>query len=55
MKYDSTGSVQWTSLQGSIGSAVDDYAYGVAVSADGFIYVTGKTFGSINGQPNKGR
>ena len=48
MKYDSTGSVLWTSQQGS---SSNDYGYGVAVSGDGFIYITGYTYGgSLNGQ-----
>ena len=40
------------SQQGTSGS---DYGYGVAVSGDGFIYVTGSTYGSLNGQPSHGR
>ena len=52
MKYDSTGSVLWTSQLGSTGA---DEGSGVAVSGDKFIYVTGYTGGSLNSQPNKGR
>ena len=52
MKYDSTGSVLWTSQQGTSGT---DVGKCVAVSGDGFIYVTGYTSGSLNGQPYKGR
>ena len=47
--YDTLG---WTSQQGT-GSP--DRGYGVAVSGDGFIFVTGFTSGSLNGQPNTGR
>ena len=47
--YDTLG---WTSQQGTTGY---DYGNGVAVSGDGFIYVTGDTGGSLNGQPQKGR
>ena len=46
--YDTLG---WTSQQGSSGF---DYGYGVAVSRDGLIYVTGYTGGSLNGQPYEG-
>ena len=49
MKYDSSGSVLWTSEQGTVYSDYG-YGYGVAVSGDGFIYVTGLTYGSLNGQ-----
>ena len=52
MKYDLTGSVLWTSQQGTSGA---DFGQGVAVSGDGFVYVTGYTGGSLNGQPTKGR
>ena len=51
MKYGSTGSVLWTSLQGTSG---DEKAFDVAVSVDGFIYVTGYTGGSLNTQPFQG-
>ena len=47
--YDTLG---WTNEQGTIG---DDVGYGVTVSGDGFIYVTGWINGSLNGQPNQGR
>ena len=54
MKFNSTGSVLWTSQHGtSIDS--DDRGYGVAVSGDGFIYVTGFTSGSLNDEPYQGR
>ena len=36
------------------GTSAKDEAYGVAVSGDGFIYVTGWTQGSLNSQPYKG-
>ena len=51
LKYDSTGSLLWTRDAGSTGY---DYGYGVAVSGDGFIYVTGYVEGSLNGQPYAG-
>jgi hypothetical protein len=50
-KYDSLGNWQWTNL---LGTAGDDYANGVAVDGSGYIYVTGPTSGSLDGQPNAG-
>ena len=47
--YDTLG---WTSQQGTSGA---DFGWGVAVSCDGFIYVTGDTSGSLNGQPYLGK
>ena len=52
MKYDTAGSVMWTSQQGT---SVTDVGKCVAVSGDRFIYVTGYTSGSLNGQPKKGK
>ena len=46
--YDTRG---WTSQQGTIDY---DQGYGVVVSNDGFIYATGYTSGSLNGQPYEG-
>ena len=51
LKYDSTGSLSWTRQTGTTGN---DTAYGVAVSGDGFIYLTGCTAGNLNGQINAG-
>ena len=52
IKFNSTGSVLWTSEQGTSG---DDRGYGVAVNGDGFIFVAGVVAGSINGQAYQGR
>ena len=41
------GSVLWTSQQGTSGA---DVGYGVAVSGDGSVLVTGYASGSLNGQ-----
>ena len=42
----------FTSQQGTSGT---DDGYGVAVSGDGFIYVTGGSDGNLNGRPNLGK
>ena len=47
LKYDSSGALLWTRQTGTTGT---DIGYGVAVSGDGSIYVTGFTQGSLNGQ-----
>ena len=44
---DGYAALGWTSQTGTAG---DDEGYGVAVSGDGFIYVTGYTEGSLNDQ-----
>jgi hypothetical protein len=51
MKYDSTGTRQWTKLLGTVG---DDWANGVAVDGSGYIYVTGPTIGNLDGNNNAG-
>jgi hypothetical protein len=50
-EYDETGALRWTHIFGS--SAVDG-AEGVAVSANGAIYLSGYTFGNLDGQANLG-
>ena len=52
LKYDSTGALLWTKQTGTTGR---DFGYGVAVSGDGFIYVTGYTGASLNGQVFEGK
>ena len=53
VKYDSTGTLLWTSEQGTTSI---DAGRGVAVSVDGFIYVVGGVSqASLNGQPTKGK
>ena len=50
LKYNSlAGTLLWTQITGSAACA-----YGVAVSVDGFIYVTGNTEDSLNGQTFSG-
>ncbi|WP_158501508.1 SBBP repeat-containing protein [Vitiosangium sp. GDMCC 1.1324] len=51
VKYDAAGSRQWTR---QLGSASNDQARGVAVGADGAVYVTGFTSGGLDGNTNAG-
>jgi len=51
VKYDASGTKQWTK---QIGTAADDYGYGVAVDSAGNIYIAGTTAGSMDGNINKG-
>jgi lipopolysaccharide export system protein LptA len=46
VKYDSTGAKQWTR---QLGTPLFDYAYGAAVDGSGNVYVTGQTFGGLDG------
>ena len=50
-KYNSNGVFQWTRQSGT---PSDDQAYGVAMDADGFIYIAGTTGGNMDGSTNKG-
>lgn len=53
LKYDSDGIKQWTRL---VGSTSDDYGNAVAVDpTSGAVYVTGGTYGSVQGQTNYGK
>jgi hypothetical protein len=51
VKYDSTGEKQWTR---QIGTAESEDGQGVAVDSAGYIYVTGWTSGSLDGNTNAG-
>ena len=52
LKFDAFGSLLWTRETGTSG---DDYGYGVSVTPDGSsIYVTGYSYGTLNGQPYAG-
>jgi chitodextrinase len=51
MKYDTSGAKQWTRL---LGTAANEYAYGVAVDSGENVYVTGYTYGNLDGQANAG-
>jgi|WetSurMetagenome_2_1015567.scaffolds.fasta_scaffold87719_2 hypothetical protein len=50
-KFDSAGNWIWTK---ALATSSDDKAAGVAVDANGFIYVTGDTYGDLNGITNSG-
>lgn len=45
-KYDGTGNLLWTR---QIGPDADDYAYGVAATSLGDVYIAGETGGSLGG------
>ena len=51
LKYNSTGALLWTN---QTGTTDDDRGYGVSVSSDGYIYVTGVTAGNLNGHISAG-
>jgi hypothetical protein len=50
-KYSSDGSKAWTRL---LGSSTFDKVYSISTAADGSIYITGYTNGSLDGQTNSG-
>jgi hypothetical protein len=50
--FDSDGNVRWTRQFGTSGN---DYAFGIAVDANGNVYVTGDTTGSLEGPSAGGR
>jgi hypothetical protein len=51
IKYDTNGNKLWTR---QLGTASDDYGYGVATDSSGNIYVAGTTSGGLDGNPNAG-
>ena len=51
LKYNSSGTKQWTKQLGTTGN---DFAYGVATDASGNIYVTGITSGGLDGNSSAG-
>jgi len=50
-KYSSDGTRAWTRL---LGSSAEDWASGISTAADGSIYIAGETYGSLDGQTNRG-
>ena len=50
-KYDSAGGRLWTRL---LGTSEEDHGHDVTVAANGRIYVTGQSFGSLDGQHHAG-
>ncbi|WP_353291977.1 SBBP repeat-containing protein [Synechococcus sp. M16CYN] len=50
-KYNSDGSRQWTQL---LGTSSHDCAFSISISDDGSIYITGYTYGDLDGQTNSG-
>jgi len=50
-KYDTAGTKQWTQ---QLGTAVEDHGRGVSVDGSGNAYVTGYTYGSLDGNTSAG-
>jgi hypothetical protein len=51
-KYDSTGTRLWTR---HLGSTSEDVANGVAIDSNDNVYITGHTYGSLDGNTNAGQ
>ena len=51
MKYNSSGTKQWTK---QLGTSKHDRARGVATDSSGNVYVTGDTYGGLDGNTNAG-
>ncbi|MBD2088825.1 SBBP repeat-containing protein [Microcoleus sp. FACHB-1515] len=54
-KFNSSGALQWDETLGTPDqSQIQDYARGIAVTADGTIYIAGQTDGTLAGQTSAG-
>jgi len=51
VKYNSSGTKQWTK---QLGTWQNDLANGVATDSSGNVYVTGDTYGGLDGNTNAG-
>jgi hypothetical protein len=51
VKYDSSGTKQWTQ---QLGTTSSDYGFGVTTDSSGNIYVTGFTYGDLDGNTSSG-
>ncbi len=51
LKYDTSGNLLWTR---EMGTGQPDTSFGVATSSDGYVYISGGSGSSFNGQPYKG-
>ena len=51
VKYNASGTKQWTN---QLGSSSDDYANGIVTDSSGSVYVTGTTYGGLDGNTSAG-